>query len=318
MIKLIVQQNDSNQTLINFLKKSFKHESLAKIYHLFYKKKIKVNNKRVSDFKYLVQTNDVILIYDKQLNLTTKETFVDPQIKPIIAYKDQQILVVAKEHGVVTHSPNSQSLDNIVRYYLWREEPNLFANQTFTISHQYRLDKLTKGLVIYPKTKIAQQVLTKAQAENNIIKKYLVVCQGKVTKEMVVSGFIFKDEEQQRMVFSKKQIRNSKNCQTIIKPLKVIDNFTLLECQLVTGRKHQIRATLAYLKSPIIGDQKYGSDYVLKDQILLFAYYLSFKNLSVPLAYLNQKEIILSSVRVALEKTMRTGFKKKVIKYLYQ
>lgn len=311
MIKLIVQENDSNQTLINFLKKSFKQDSLAKIYHLFYKKKIKVNNKRITDFKYLVQTDDVILIYDNQLTVVSKATIINPEMKPKIAYQDQQILVVVKEHGIVTHSPTNQSLDNIVRYYLSQKEPKLFENQTFTISHQYRLDKLTKGLVIYPKTKIAQQILTKAQAENNIVKKYLVVVAGKLEQEKTVSGFIFKDEANQKMVFSKKQLRNSKDCQTIIKPLKVINNFSLLECQLVTGRKHQIRATLAYLNLPVVGDQKYGSEYYLKNQILLFAYYLNFKNLESPLKYLNEKKIVLLDVRSELEKMMKTGFDKK-------
>lgn len=311
MIKLIVQENDSNQTLINFLKKSFKQDSLAKIYHLFYKKKIKVNNKRITDFKYLVQTDDVILIYDNQLTVVSKATIINPEMKPKIAYQDQQILVVVKEHGIVTHSPTNQSLDNIVRYYLSQKEPKLFENQTFTISHQYRLDKLTKGLVIYPKTKIAQQILTKAQAENNIVKKYLVVVAGKLEQEKTVSGFVFKDEANQKMVFSKKQLRNSKDCQTIIKPLKVINNFSLLECQLVTGRKHQIRATLAYLNLPVVGDQKYGSEYYLKNQILLFAYYLNFKNLESPLKYLNEKKIVLLDVRSELEKMMKTGFDKK-------
>lgn len=314
MIKIIVQPNDSQQTLINFLKKSFKHESLAKIYHLFYKKKIKVNDKRVTDFKYQVQANDVILIYDDKMTLAAKEVLVDPQMTPEITYQDQQILVVVKDHGVVVHSPTSQSLDNIVRYYLAKKEPKLFANQTFTISHQYRLDKLTKGLVIYPKTKAAQQELTKAQLANNIIKKYLVVCQGKLTKAMDVSGYIYKDEANQKMVFSSKKVSHSKACQTIIRPLKVINDFSLLECQLVTGRKHQIRATLAAFKLPVVGDQKYGSEYYLPNQILLFAYYLAFQNLSEPLAYLNQKTIRMSSEQQKLEKMMKTGFKKKVIK----
>lgn len=309
MIRIVVTENDSHQTLINFLKKSFKNASLAKIYHLFYKKKIKVNDKRITDFKYRIQVDDVILIYDRELTLTSKETLVDPKIEPEIIYQDQQILVVNKDHGVVTHSPTSYSLDNIVRYYLEKKEPNLFDNQTFTISHQYRLDKLTKGLIIYPKTKIAQQVLTKAQNDNKIIKKYLAVCQGKLTKELDVSGFIFKDEANQKMVFTKRQIRRAKSCQTIIKPLKVTDNFTLVECQLVTGRKHQIRATLETLNLAVVGDQKYGSNIVLKNQILLFAYYLGFQDLEQPLAYLNKKTIVLSDLQKQLEKMIKQGFK---------
>lgn len=314
MIKLVVRQDDSNQTLINFLKKSFKNEPLSKIYHLFYKKKIKVNNKRVTDFKYLIQKDDVILIYDNKMILSNKKTLVNPEIIPEVSYQDEQIIVVIKEHGVVTHSPLDNSLDNIVRYYLLQKEPKLFDSQTFVISHQYRLDKLTKGLIIYPKTKSAQQSLTKAQLNNDIIKKYLVVCQGTLTHEMVASGFIFKDEINQKMIFSKKQIKNSKDCQTIIKPLKVFNNFSLIECQLVTGRKHQIRATLAYLNLPVVGDLKYGSQYQLENKILLFAYYLKFQNLIEPLYYLNQKEIILTSLQSELEKMIELGISKKVIK----
>lgn len=310
MIKLIVQENDSNQTLINFLKKTFKNESLAKIYHLFYKKKIKVNDKRVTDFKYLVQTNDVILIYDQQLTLSSKEPLVNPEIKPEIIYQDKQLLIVVKDHGIVTHSPTSQSLDNIVRYYLSKKEPKLAENQTFTISHQYRLDKLTKGLIIYPKTKVAQQVLTKAQNNNAITKKYLAVCQGKLTKPMTIDGYIYKDETKQKMVFSKKKVSHSKTCQTVIKPVKLINGFSLVECQLVTGRKHQIRATLEYLKMPVVGDQKYQSEYFLRDKILLFAYYLSFQNLDEPLAYLNNQEIVLSNLSPHLIKEMKLGFNK--------
>lgn len=302
MIRLVVRENDSNQTLLNFLKKSFKNEPLSRIYHLFYKKKIKVNDKRVTNFKYLVQTDDVILIYDQKMMVAPKEKLVNPELKPEIIYQDKNILVVVKEHGIVTHSPNNDSLDDIVRFYLLKKEPQLFTSQTFTISHQYRLDKLTKGLVIYPKTKLAQQELTKAQENNDIIKKYLAICQGKLTKNIVVSGFIFKDEINQKMVFSKKQVANSKSCQTIIKVLKVLGNFSLIECQLVTGRKHQIRATLAYLNLPIVGDWKYGSHYQLKNQIMLFAYYLSFQNLSEPLIYLNEQEIVLPGVERKLEK----------------
>lgn len=310
MIKLVVKQNDSNQTLINFLKKSFSHESLAKIYHLFYKKKIKVNNKKITDFKYLVFENDEVLIYDDKLTLINQKEIFNPGIKPKIIYQDEQILIVIKEHGIVVHSPNNKSLDNIIRYYLIQNQKEIFNSHTFIISHQYRLDKLTKGLVIYPKTKIAQQILTKAQANNDIIKKYLAVVQGKLTKELTIKGFIFKNEIDKKMIFSKKEINNGKFCQTIIKPIKIINNFSLIECQLVTGRKHQIRATLAYLNLPIVGDKKYGSQIILENKIMLFAYYLSFKNLIEPLDYLNQKEIKLNNLFEELLKMMKVKFNK--------
>lgn len=311
MIKLVVRKDDSNQTIINFLKKTFSDAPLSQIYHLFYKKKIKINDKKITNFKYLVQENDVIYLYDNKLIVKIKSEIINPNLKPEIIYQDQNIIVVVKEHGITIHNPSNQSLDNIVRYYLWQTQPELFNSQTFTISHLYRLDKLTKGLVVYSKTKIAQQNLIQAQLNKNIIKKYLAVCHGSLKKELNVSGFIYHDEEQEKMIFSKNKIGSAKTCQTIVKPLKTLNDFTLVECQLVTGRKHQIRASLAYLKLPIVGDQKYGSNYQIPKQIMLFAYYLRFQNLVAPLEYLNQKEIILSALKSELGKMMETRFNKK-------
>lgn len=309
MIKLVVSKNDSNQTLINFLKKTFSSAPLSQIYHLFYKKKIKVNEKRVTNFKYLVQENDVIYLYDNKLIVANKSEIVNPNLQPEIIYQDQNIIIVVKDHGITIHSPSSQSLDNIVRYYLSQTQPELFNSQTFTISHLYRLDKLTKGLVVYPKTKIVQQNLIQAQLNSDIIKKYLAVCQGNLKATMTLSGFIYHDEEQEKMIFSKTSVAYAKSCQTIIKPLKTLNGFTLIECQLITGRKHQIRASLSYLKLPIVGDQKYGSNYQMPKQIMLFAYYLSFQNLVAPLAYLNKKIIILSALKPELEKMIARKFK---------
>lgn len=311
MIKLVISKNDSNQSLINFLKKTFSDAPLSQIYHLFYKKKIKVNDKRVTNFKYLVQENDVILLYDHKLVIKEKTTIINPNLAPEIFYQDKNILVVIKDHGITIHSPSSQSLDNIVRYYLSQTEPELFQSQTFTISHLYRLDKLTKGLVIYPKTKVAQQILIQAQLTNNITKKYLAVCQGNLKNEIALSGFIYHDEVQAKMVFSETKVAGAKSCQTIIKPIKTINSFTLLECQLVTGRKHQIRASLEFLRFPIVGDRKYGSTIQLSKQIMLFAYYLSFHNLTAPLETLNKKIIIWSDLQQQLEVIMKAKFQLK-------
>ncbi|MCL8209523.1 RluA family pseudouridine synthase [Spiroplasma attinicola] len=308
MIKLVVNKNDSNQTLINFLKKTFKDAPLSQIYHLFYKKKIKVNSKRVTNFKYLVQENDVIYLYDNKLVIKNKSEVINPNLAPEIIYQDQNIVVVIKDHGITIHSPSNQSLDNIVRYYLAQKEPELFNSQTFTISHLYRLDKLTKGLVVYPKTKLAQQNLIQAQLNNNITKKYLAVCQGNLKAALNLNGFIYHDEKQEKMIFTKDKITGAKSCQTMIKPLKMINDFTLVECQLITGRKHQIRASLAYLKLPIVGDQKYGSIIIMPKQIMLFAYYLSFQNLVAPLEYLNKKIIVLPNLQSQLEQMMVTKF----------
>lgn len=100
------------------------------------------------------------------------------------------------------------------------------------------------------------------------------------------------------MEFSPKQERkNAKNCALEIKEVNQKNNLRLLEVTLHTGRKHQIRAILAYLGCPIIGDQKYGSKIRLSDQIYLLAYKIIFNNLSAPLLYLNGQEFCLERLK---------------------
>lgn len=309
MIKLVVNKNDSNQSLINFIKKSFKNDSLSRIYYLFYNKKIRVNNKRVTDFKYNLQENDLIEIYDNTLTLTINQNQkINPQPEIDVIYEDEEILVVNKDHNILVHSVNDLSLDNMVRYYFQEHHPEILNQQTFVISHQYRLDKLTKGLVLYPKTKIAQQILVRAQNNNDFIKKYYAIVEGDFTQEINAKGFIYHDELQQKMVFTKKKtLAFAKDCQTFIKPIYHKNNLTLIECQLVTGRKHQIRATLSYFNCPIVGDYKYDAQILVKEKIMLFAYALSFKNLPEPLEYLNKQVFSLENIKQDLIKMINSN-----------
>ena len=181
MISLIVYENDSEQTLLNFLKKTFKKASLAKIYYLFYEKKIKINQKTVTNFKYQIKENDIIVIYDNMLTIPEKKRTIisDPGAKLLVHYEDDNIIIVNKPHNIMIHSVNLLSLDNMVRYYLQIQAQAQKINlSTFTISHLYRLDKLTLGLVVYPKNRKSQQVLLQAQNLKKIIKYYYAVVSG--------------------------------------------------------------------------------------------------------------------------------------------
>lgn len=296
MTTLIITANDAEQTLINYLKKVFKTLPLSQIYRLFRTKKIRVNGKQITDFKFRLTENDKIDIYESNLLVNYKPEKLSKEPPIDLVYEDDNFLIVDKPHNLVVHQPYGSNLDTMVRYYLQQKNPKAAREQTFTISHQYRLDKLTKGLIIYPKNKITQNAFYEANQNGSIIKKYLAICKGQLTKTLDISGFITHVEDEMKMIFSMESYEQSKSCTTIFTSLFMTKNFTLIECQLITGRKHQIRATLQFLNLPIVGDTKYGSTITSPQKIALYAYYLGFNNLTGTLSYLNEKEFILKEL----------------------
>ncbi|WP_342275867.1 RluA family pseudouridine synthase [Spiroplasma endosymbiont of Nebria brevicollis] len=296
MTTLIITANDAEQTLINYFKKVFKTSPLSQIYRLFRTKKIRVNGKQITDFKFRLTENDKIDIYESNLAVNYKPEKLAKEPPIDLVYEDDNFLIVDKPHNLVVHQTYGSNLDTMVRYYLQQKNPKAPREQTFTISHQYRLDKLTKGLIIYPKNKITQNAFYEANQNGSIIKKYLAICKGQLTKTLDISGFITHDEDEMKMIFNMESYEQSKSCTTIFTPLFMTKNFTLVECQLITGRKHQIRATLQFLNLPIVGDTKYGSTITSPQKIALYAYYLGFNDLTGNLSYLNGKEFILKEL----------------------
>lgn len=306
MTKLTVFANDADQTLINYLKKVFKTLTLSQIYRLFRTKKIRINNKTTTDFKYCLQEHDLIEIYESNLKVNYKPAKIAKQPPIALIYEDDNFLIVNKDHNIVVHQPYGSNLDNMVKYYLQQKNPKQMREQTFNISHQYRLDKLTKGLIIYPKNKMTQNAFYEANQNGKIIKKYLAICQGQLTKTLDVSGYIIHDEDQMKMTFTIQPSKHSKSCTTIFIPLFISKNFTLVECQLITGRKHQIRSTLQFLNLPIVGDTKYGSTITTPAKIALFAYFLAFNDLMGNLSYLNNQQFMINDLKSALIDQIKT------------
>ncbi|WHQ37536.1 RluA family pseudouridine synthase [Spiroplasma sp. SV19] len=299
IITLTVKDNDVNQTIFNFMKKMFQTTSLSVLYKLFRNKKIKVNNKVIKERNYKLQLGDQILIFDKNLVVTERKQQITTnnteQDELTVVYEDQNILVVDKPHGVEMHSTFHTSLDGMVQNYLIQKGAYQPATeQSFVISHVHRLDKLTRGLVLYAKNKISLDLLlTKINQKSSIEKKYVAQCEGIISEdEFTIKGYLWKDESQQKMIFKLTAQPNSKQVITYFKVVKRTNNTTWLEITLGTGRKHQIRASLSYLKHPIINDVKYGATRVTKAYLIaLYATTLTFHQLPAPLEYLNEKVI---------------------------
>jgi len=193
MLNFIISKNEEDQTLISFLKKRFKTTSLSLIYKLFRTKKIKINGENIRYYHHRLKVGEKIEIYDSYLKQSNLVIYPPSQSKIYfeIIYEDQNILIALKEHGIAM-----PSLDNAVRYYLSKKDPIDYQQkiqQFFILTAAHRLDRLTQGLVIYPKNPPAKRVLYKAISDKSkITKKYLAACENNFSKTLpnYVSGYL--------------------------------------------------------------------------------------------------------------------------------
>ncbi len=296
MLKFIIKKNDADQTILSFLKKVIDNEKTqTSIHKLFRSKKIRINNKITKDWKLILKLDDTIVIYESNIFLKKVDNKFDFNMpSPDICYEDENILVVIKPHNLNVHNGNGTnlSLDKIVQNYLLQDSHNIESSHSFSVSHIHRLDKFTKGLIIYPKNKVYLNLLINKINDPKFIKKfYFTQIQGRLNaNEIILEGYIAKDIELQKMVFTKRKRNNGKFCKTIFTEQKYISSTdtTNLIVQLFSGRKHQIRASLAFLNHPILNDQKYDANLINQDKMIyLIAYKIQFNNFEGEFEYLN-------------------------------
>lgn len=318
MKEITITKNDANRRLDKFLRKYLCNASLSQIYKII-RKDLKVNNRK-QDESYILEIGDKLCFYIKDEEYTKlidnktskKSTQTKKQFETI--YEDENILITNKPFGLLTHGDSKEKknhLSNQVKDYLIANgEYNPRLEKVFSPAPANRLDRNTTGLVLFGKNALSLQALNKIIRENKTRKFYLTIIHGIIKKEQILDGILYKDSEKNQVIIDNSNDKNLKNItnkenglpvKTIIKPLQELkENFTLVVVELITGRSHQIRAHLASIGHPIIGDSKYATksihatNKILSDKYdlstqLLHAFKLEFQDDINELSYLTGK-----------------------------
>ncbi len=314
MKELTVGPNDAGQRLDRFLAKAVPllPASLAQKYIRL--KRIKLGGARVERDTRL-KAGDVLQLYindeffDKPREDNAFLTVATPKLN--IVYEDENILLVDKRPGIAVHAHDGAEygrtlIDHIQAYLYQKREWRPREEHAFAPALCNRIDRNTGGIVIAAKNAEALRILNQKIKDRELDKRYLAIVEGTPKpREGSLRGYLFKDAKQNRVFVSDKPQPGAKTCQTNYRVLESSNGLSLVECELITGRTHQIRAQFAHAGHPLLGDGKYGKLDKRFDRSYqaLYSYQLTFTFTTDAgiLEYLNGKSFRVENVEFVKE-----------------
>ena len=277
-------EEQKNLRIDKFLSEQLPDQSRSYLQKLLKEGNVTVNEKTVKA-NYKVQLSDTV-----KLELPEPECpDILPEDIPLdILYEDEDVLIINKPKGMLSQksSPSDFSANEYILDYLLRtNQVTAEELKTFRPSICNRLDRNTSGLLIAGKSLKGLQNMAEQLKSRSMKKYYRCIVKGTVTKTQKISGYLLKDEKTNQVTVLKENTDKAKYIETEYQPIMQYQGkYTLLEVHLITGRSHQIRAHLASIGNPILGDEKYGNHalnqelakrFSIKGQ-LLHAYRLEF------------------------------------------
>lgn len=298
MKRIVVTANDSGQRLDKFLLKTFESLPASMMHKQIRKKNIKLNRKRCAP-QQVISEGDVIELYLSDDLLIPKKKHYDflgaPRLDGIV-YEDENIIIIDKKQGVLCHPDGKEYVNTVVsslkRYLFEKKEWKPDEENSFSPALANRLDRNTSGLVIGVKSYGALKILSEKIKKREVDKYYLALAEGKFEKESdTLTGYLTKDEKKNMVRVSDSESEGAKKIITSYRVLDYENGVSLVEIKLLTGRTHQIRAHLASIGHPLVGDGKYGSTHGrFRQELYSYKLRFDFKSDAGELNYLNGKE----------------------------
>jgi len=266
MREFVIGKNDAGQRLDRFVAKNLPLLPPALLQKYIRLKRIKVNGKG-SKRDVRLETGDILQLYinDEFFDKPNEEnlflTVFKPQLN--IVYEDENLLLADKRPGMSVHADETEKVNTLINHiqaYLYQKrEWNPRWENAFTPALCNRIDRNTGGIVIAAKTAEALRILNQKIRDRELDKRYLAVVEGTPRPETgVLKGYLFKDAVKNRVFVTDTPQKGAKTCETRYRTLTKRGGLSLVECELFTGRTHQIRVHMRHINHACVGDPLYG------------------------------------------------------------
>lgn len=309
MKEFIIKKNDADARLDKFIQKAVPSLPSNLIQKFIRLKRIKVNSARAkADMR--LNLGDVVTMYiNDEFFETSRATKAETKLSssfPSIIYEDKNILLLNKPSGISVHDDDAGGetlLSQMLSYLASKGEWVPGSENAFIPALCNRIDRNTSGIVIAAKTAEALRIMNDKIKNRELSKYYLCAVFGiPKPKTGTLKGYIFKDAKENRVFVRSSPCPGAKTAITKYSTLKTNGEISLVECELITGRTHQIRAQMAAAGYPLVGDGKYGKNvdnkrYGMKYQALCsYKLVFNFTSPSGVLEYLNKKSFVIKEI----------------------
>ena len=310
MKQITVSQNEAGQRLDKLLLKYLNEAPKSFIYKMLRKKNIILNGKKATGNEKTALGDEVkLFLSDETLLKFSNVQIADTTTALEVIYEDEHLLVINKPCGMLSQkavASDSSLVEHLISYLLKEGAITRESLQGFRPSICNRLDRNTSGIVVAGKSLTGLQQMAALFKERSLHKFYWCIVIGEITEKQHIEGYLVKDRRRNQVTVSKvKSSDDALLIKTAYTPLSTSAGLTLLEVKLITGRSHQIRAHLAAIGHPILGDTKYGNAdtnriyrerYGLKSQ-LLHSCRLTMPELKGELSYLSGRVFLAKPPR---------------------
>lgn len=306
MRQITISQKEAGQRLDKYLAKYLNEAQKSFLYKMLRKKNITLNGKRAQGNE-LLQAGDEIRMFLAEETIAKFQS--DPgerlpgryPVHPLdILYEDEHILLINKPSGMLSQKTRPEDVSIVEYLTAYLLDSGAVSREELVGFHPAvcnRLDRNTSGIVVAGKSLAGLQIMSRLLKDHTMRKFYRCIVAGELYGDRDLKGFLTKDPEHNTVTVTDTPVPEGRPIETAYHSIAISGGLTLLEVHLITGRSHQIRAHLASIGHPILGDPKYGDkrlnlQYKTSHRIttqLLHAYRLELPEMEEPLSYLSGK-----------------------------